>query len=321
LPLAWLNGAIMRLRRAAYRAGLRRAWTAPVPVVVVGNIFVGGTGKTPLLIALILELRARGWRPGVVSRGYGAQIGEQPNVGEGTLDPGAFGDEPALIAARTGAPVAVHPRRPHAVRSLLAAHPDIDVVVSDDGLQHLALARDVEIVVQDVRGVGNGRLLPAGPLREPASRRASVDALVTNLDASDAVPAPLQINARQVVMRVEGHVAVHLASGESRPLASFERRPGVAAAAGIGRPARFFTMLRARGVLLDEALALPDHHDYSVSPFGTIKADAILITEKDAVKCRHLDDPRLWSVAVSAHLSDPHFFDWLEARLHGRTPA
>ena len=321
LPLAWLNGAILRLRRAAYRVGLRRAWTAPVPVVVVGNIYVGGTGKTPLLIALIQELQTRGWHPGVVSRGYGAKVGDHANVGRGALDPAAFGDEPALIAARTGVPVAVHPRRPLAVRSLLAAHPEVDVVLSDDGLQHLALARDVEFVVQDARGIGNGRLLPAGPLREPASRLASVDAVVTNLNAGDAPPAPLPIPARQLAMRVEGHAAVRLASGESRALASFAGDTAVAAAAGIGRPARFFTMLRAAGITLADALALPDHHDYAVSPFGAIKADAILITEKDAVKCRHLDDPRLWSVAVSAHLSDPHFFDWLEARLHGRTPA
>lgn len=319
LPLAWLNGALADLHRAAYRVGLRHAWTAPVPVVVVGNIYVGGTGKTPLLIALIQELSARGWHPGVVSRGYGAKVGERPNVGRGELDPVAFGDEPALIAARTGVPVAVHPRRPEAVRSLLAAHPEIDVVLSDDGLQHLALARNVEIVVQDMRGIGNGRLLPAGPLREPVSRLASIDALVTNLNAGELAGPPRQIIARQLDMRVDGKLAVHLASGEQRPLASFAGAAGIGAAAGIGRPARFFSMLRAAGVTPGVELALPDHHDYAVSPFGALNVDTILITEKDAVKCRHLDDPRLWSVAVSAHLSDPYFFDWLEARLHGRT--
>ncbi|QEI09373.1 tetraacyldisaccharide 4'-kinase [Pigmentiphaga aceris] len=319
LPLAWLNGAVLRLRRAAYRLGLRQAWVAPVPLVVVGNIYVGGTGKTPLLIALIQELRARGWHPGVVSRGYGAQVGEQPNVGCGELDPRAFGDEPALISARTHVPIAVHPRRPAAVRSLLAAHPEVDVVLSDDGLQHLALARDVEIVVQDARGVGNGRLLPAGPLRESAARLASVDALVTNLNTGDAPGPARTIAARQLDMRVAGDVAVNLRSGEKRSLASFANAGKVGAAAGIGRPSRFFSMLHAVGIQPVEELALPDHYDYAVSPFSAINADAVLITEKDAVKCGHLDDPRLWSVAVSAHLSDPYFFDWLEARLHGRT--
>lgn len=294
---------------------------APVPVVVVGNIYVGGTGKTPLLIALIKELSARGWHPGVVSRGYGAKVGGQPNVGQGALDPLAFGDEPALIAARTGVPVAVHPRRPEAVRSLLAAYPEIDVVLSDDGLQHLALDRDVEIVVQDARGIGNGRLLPAGPLREPASRLASVDALITNVNAGDSAGPTRQIAARQVDMRVSGRVAVNLCSGEQRALASFSGVTRLGAAAGIGRPARFFSMLRAAGIAPATELALPDHYDYAVSPFGALNLDVILITEKDAVKCRHLDDPRLWSVAVSANLSDPHFFDWLEARLHGRTLA
>jgi len=319
LPLAWLNGGLLRLRRLAYRLGWRKAWVAPVPVVVVGNIYVGGTGKTPLLIALIQELSARGWHPGVVSRGYGAKVGARPNVGSGDLSPSAFGDEPGMIAARTGVPVAVHPRRPEAVRYLLAAHPEVDVVLSDDGLQHLPLARDVEIVVQDARGVGNGRLLPAGPLREPASRLASVDALITNVNAGDVAGPARAISARQLDMRVSGDLAVNLCSGEARALASFAGDGKVGAAAGIGRPERFFSMLRAAGVELVAVLALPDHYDYAVSPFGAINADAILITEKDAVKCGHLDDPRLWSVAVSAQLSDPHFFDWLEARLHGRT--
>ena len=319
LPLAWLNGALLHLRRLAYRLGLRRAWVAPVPVVVVGNIYVGGTGKTPLLIALIQELSARGWHPGVVSRGYGASVGKHPNVGSGELNPSAFGDEPGMIAARTGVPVAVHPRRPDAVRYLLAAHPEIDVVLSDDGLQHLPLARDVEIVVQDARGVGNGRLLPAGPLREPASRLTSIDALITNVNAGDPAGPVRAIVARQLDMRVSGNLAVNLCSGEQRPLASFAGKGKVGAAAGIGRPTRFFSMLRAAGIELVAELALPDHYDYAVSPFGAINADVVLITEKDAVKCGHLDDPRLWRVAVSAQLSDPHFFDWLEARLHGRT--
>lgn len=179
-PLAALTGLVVARKRNAYLTGARAAWRAPVPVVVVGNIYVGGTGKTPVVIEVVRQLQARGWTPGVVSRGYGVDVGAAPRVGQGQLAAADYGDEPALIARATGAAIAVHPHRPRAVQALLRAHPGVDVVVSDDGLQHLALARDVEIVVQDERGVGNGRLLPVGPLREPAQRLADVDAIVTN---------------------------------------------------------------------------------------------------------------------------------------------
>ncbi|MGK0558979.1 tetraacyldisaccharide 4'-kinase, partial [Bordetella bronchiseptica] len=189
-PLAALTGLVVARKRNAYLTGARAAWRAPVPVVVVGNIYVGGTGKTPVVIEVVRQLQARGWTPGVVSRGYGVDVGAAPRVGQGQLAAADYGDEPALIARATGAAIAVHPHRPRAVQALLRAHPGVDVVVSDDGLQHLALARDVEIVVQDERGVGNGRLLPAGPLREPAQRLADVDAIVTNAGRPRAAAAP-----------------------------------------------------------------------------------------------------------------------------------
>ncbi|WP_345251485.1 tetraacyldisaccharide 4'-kinase, partial [Pigmentiphaga soli] len=198
-PLSWLAALAVRLKRAAYRHGWRRAERLDVPVVVIGNIYVGGTGKTPLLLALAAGLRARGWQPGVVSRGYGAEVGPQPRVGRGRLDPALFGDEPALIAREAGVPVAVHPRRVLAARALRGACPEVDVILADDGLQHLPLARDDEIAVQDGRGVGNGRLLPAGPLREPPSRLAEVDAIVTNVTGqagADAVRAAGGADAR-----------------------------------------------------------------------------------------------------------------------------
>jgi len=327
LPLAGLTWLALRIRKR-----YARRWRAPVPVVVVGNILVGGTGKTPVVMAIVAALQARGWRPGVVSRGYGVAVGPAaPRVRrgggvEGDPAPAEVGDEPALIAAATGAPIAVHPRRALAVQALLADWPDTDVIVADDGLQHLMLARDVEIAVQDARGVGNGRLLPAGPLREPASRLQSVDVIVTHLgadEAEDERPATTAAAAtdalpRRLTMRlapvacVRVHDGLRLAPEAFLPTLAGKR---IAACAGIGQPERFFTMLRRHGLTLTDTLALPDHYAYQQSPFGDLTAEVILITAKDAVKCRSLGDPRLWSLDVAPQFSDPGWFDWLDARL------
>lgn len=320
-PLSALTAWHVARRRAQYQTGRRPIYRAPVPVVVIGNIYVGGTGKTPVVIATVQALRERGWTPGVISRGYGARIGPQPRVGQGQeLTPASHGDEPALIAHATGAPVAVHPRRALAAQALLRQHPQVDVIVSDDGLQHLAIARDIEIAVQDDRGIGNGRLLPAGPLREPAARLDTVDAIITNRapQSSFTPTAACGQGPRRADMRLEPEAARHLQSGARRPLADFADArafPAVAAAAGIGNPERYFATLRAAGLHPEPCLALPDHYDYRRSPFEAIVADAILVTSKDAIKCRGLDDPRLWEVPVQARLSDPGLFDWLEARL------
>lgn len=309
-------------------------YRAPVPVVVVGNIYVGGTGKTPVVIATVQALRERGWTPGVVSRGYGVKVGPVPRVGHGTLNPADFGDEPALIAHASGVPVAVHPRRALAVQALLKQYPHTDVIVSDDGLQHLALARDVEIVVQDERGVGNARLLPAGPLREPVSRLNNVDVIITNRSSTDS-PVPGEdaerghtsavpvVSPRQADMHLLPMAARHVNSDTQRCVSDFAdtqvfRR--VAAAAGIGNPDRFFATLHAAGVRPDPCLALPDHYDYRQSPFHNVHADAILITSKDAIKCRGLHDGRLWEIPVRAQLSDPELFDWLDRHLRQNMP-
>ncbi|WP_420226148.1 tetraacyldisaccharide 4'-kinase [Pigmentiphaga litoralis] len=335
-PLSWLTGAVVAGKRTAYRHGWKQPTRIDVPVIVIGNLYVGGTGKTPFLLATLEGLRARGWTPGVVSRGYGAQPfdKESPNVprtGQGALDAALFGDEPALIAGEAGVPVAVHPRRALAAQALRRDFPAVDVIVADDGLQHLALARDVEVIVQDARGVGNGRLLPAGPLREPAARRDTVDVVVTNLtgtgDAAD-VPdpqdaAPDARHPRHLTMRLVARHLRRVNDGQIRPLSWLmaDASLRIGAAAGIGHPDRFFTTLRQAGIHPVVTRALPDHFDYATSPFSDMAADVLLVTDKDAVKCGHLNDPRIWAVAVSAHLSDPTFFDWLDTRLHGHTPA
>jgi tetraacyldisaccharide 4'-kinase len=322
-PLSGLTWLAVSLKRALYASGLRRAYRAKVPVIVVGNIYVGGTGKTPVVIAVVQGLRERGWTPGVVSRGYGVKVGSHAHVGRGDLTADRFGDEPALIARATGAPVSVHPNRPLAVRTLLSAHPEVDVVVSDDGLQHLALARDVEIVVQDDRGVGNGRLLPAGPLREPAARLSQVDVVVSNIaSAADAPPAPSEtVRPRRISMWMEPGEAWRLRDGTLSTLFDLqaEYRNGlIAAAAGIGNPERFFATLRAAGITLNRTIPLPDHYGYARSPFAQLQADIILVTAKDAVKCSGLGDNRVWVVPAIPHFSDPTFVDWLAGRLPAR---
>ncbi|WP_343737354.1 tetraacyldisaccharide 4'-kinase [Achromobacter sp.] len=337
-PLSALTAWAVERKRARYASGAKVSYRPPVPVVVIGNIFVGGTGKTPMVIATVENLRARGYTPGVVSRGYGVKVGPHPRVGLGDLEAARFGDEPALIARATGAPVSIHPKRALAAQVLLQAHPKVDVIVSDDGLQHLALARDIEIVVQDQRGVGNRRLLPAGPLREPASRLADVDAVVTNigtpgnsLAVSDTLDAPSQHDGRlprvsntassrprQVQMWLEPGLARHIGGHATQPLSAFAGQPRIAAAAGIGNPERFFTTLRAAGITLSATLPLPDHHDYATSPFQALDADVILVTAKDAIKCGALNDPRLWEVPVQAAFSDPGLFDWLADALRTR---
>lgn len=328
-PLAALTAWEVARKRRRYQSDRRQTFRAPVPVVVIGNIYVGGTGKTPVVIATVNALKARGWTPGVISRGYGVKVGQQARVGIGALCALQFGDEPALIARATGAPVAVHPKRARAVQALLQRFPGTDVIVSDDGLQHLALARDIEIVVQDSRGTGNGRLLPAGPLREPATRLDEVQVVITNRAAGGSAPparaAGQATGVRYLDMHLEPAHARHVEGREAdRPLSDFAA-PGpfkrVAAAAGIGNPERFFATLSAAGIPLAATLALPDHHDFSLSPFTQVSADAILITSKDAIKCAPLKDARLWEVPVTARFSDPGFFDWLSGQLRLAGPA
>lgn len=297
-PVSLAFHALATARRCAYGAGILQSTRLPVPVIVVGNIFVGGTGKTPLTIWLVEELKRAGFSPGVISRGYGAKNDLPQEVGSGS-SPSEVGDEPALIAHRAKCPVVVGRRRVNAARALLAAHPEVDVIISDDGLQHYPLQRDVEIVLCDERGNGNGWMLPAGPLREPPGRP-------RDFTVFNAPQLPRDIPAQAVRMELAGDTAEPLSGGNPVQLQALAARGSrIVAAAGIGNPSRFFGMLRRAGLEIEE-LPLPDHYDYAVNPFAEITADIILITEKDAVKCTRIDtinnDPRIWVVPVTARI-------------------
>jgi tetraacyldisaccharide 4'-kinase len=318
-PLSLLFRLLASLRLALFRAGVLKSARLPVPVVVVGNIFIGGTGKTPLTIWLAEQLRAAGFRPGVISRGHGGAEGAPIEVSTAS-SAREVGDEPLLIAMRAGCPVVVGRRRVEAGRRLLELHPEVDVLVADDGLQHYALQRDVEVVLFDGRGVGNGWTLPAGPLREPPSRRRDV----TVVNAPELTPALARaVGGSPFQMRLAGGMAERLGDPVVRqPLAAF-RGKRIVAAAGIGNPGRFFAMLRAEGLAIEE-LPLPDHHDFLDDPFRALSADVILVTEKDAVKCRQLEninnDPRLWVVPVAAQI-DPLLAAHIVEKCRGRPTA
>lgn len=292
-PLEGLYQRAVELRRQAYRDGRKKSEKPPVPTLVVGNLTVGGTGKTPLTLWLAEFLKRHGWRPGIVSRGYGGAKQRRPLAVTAATDPRLSGDEPVLIARRTGCPVYVFPARAEAARALLAAT-ECDLIIADDGLQHYALARDLEIAVIDgARGFGNGHCLPAGPLREPPERLSSVNLVVY----SGTGPADGH------VMTLDGATAVNLRDESfRRPLADFAGQP-CHALAGIGNPERFFAHLRRHG--LDcEGRAFPDHHAYRREDLGFAGTAPLFMTEKDAVKCREFAGPNHWHVPVEARLPD-----------------
>lgn len=299
-PLMLLYALITGLRRWLYRAGIFSAQDFPVPLVVVGNITVGGTGKTPLTLALIERLRAEGFKPGVVSRGYGGH-GDYPLIVNEEVIAEECGDEPLTLFRRTAVPLVVDPKRSAAVAHLLANF-DCDVVLCDDGMQHYALARDIEIAVIDgARGVGNGHLLPMGPLREPVSRLHSVQQVVINGEGFVWPASVAMMLAQQPWQNLRREEAVAPVPGDQ-----------VHAVAGIGNPARFFAQLHSQGYVVTEH-AFPDHHVYSTRELSFADGRPVVMTEKDAVKCLALAEPGWWYVPVKAVLPEDFYVTLLQS--------
>jgi tetraacyldisaccharide 4'-kinase len=315
LPIGQLFFLLAALRRFLFRRGVRTATRLPVPVVVIGNITAGGSGKTPLVLWLVEEFRKLGRRPGVISRGYrGSFDGVRKVSRDGPVS--VVGDEPLLIRRRGDCPVFVGRDRVAAGRALLAEHPECDIIICDDGLQHYPLARDAEIVVVDRRGFGNGWPLPAGPLREPISRLRGVDAVVANGWSGDAA----------FRMTLAGDQFYPL-SGESELCTAAEFTDlRLHAVAGIGEPQRFFDHLASLGLRFD-AHPLPDHHAYVPGDLD-FDGDAILTTEKDAVKFGELATLPVWVLPVHATVKTylapnpaPNLAQFILEKIDGRPTA
>ncbi|BDX06917.1 tetraacyldisaccharide 4'-kinase [Planctobacterium marinum] len=291
LPISAVFWGLSALRRFCFSIGLTKIHKLPVPVVVIGNINVGGNGKTPLVIYLSSYLKQQGFRPGIVSRGYGGKAAQYPMTVEKHSDPAHSGDEPLFIKHRVNCPVVVDPNRVRGAQALITKH-GCNVILSDDGLQHYRLGRDIEIAVVDgQRRQGNGYLLPAGPLREGKWRLKTVDFVVVNGG---------KLQGDEYMMSLEPGQLVNVKfKGQTKPLNQISGP--VYAAAGIGNPGRFFTLLGNKGVKLEKTFAFPDHHQYKESdlPDGTV-----LMTEKDAVKCTDFAKDNWWFLPVSAKLTE-----------------
>jgi len=294
IPLSWLFILLSTSRRFAYRIGLFKSFRLPVPVIVVGNITVGGSGKTPLVIWLADLLQRNGYTPAIISRGY---KGSARSVSKVYADgnPAVAGDEPVLIARRGPWPVCVGRDRVGVAKSLLQAHPECKVIISDDGLQHYRMRRDIEIAVVDGDyEFGNGYRLPAGPLRESRSRLDAVDAVVWN--GGEAHSSAFQMHLQGNVFRSVGNAAQLASAREFKDMR-------IAAIAGIGNPERFFRQLNALGLSFQE-ISFPDHHSFQPRDLQSIDADVILMTEKDAVKCAAFAQPCWWFLPVQAEVDE-----------------
>lgn len=298
LPANLLFVLLSALRRAAFRRGWRESVRLPVPVVVIGNLIVGGAGKTPLALWLAGELQRRGRHPGIVSRGHGRKDGAVRPVRAQDVA-SEVGDEPLLLARRSGVPVWVGSDRVAAGRALLKEHPQVDVLIADDGLQHYRLARDAEVVVFDRRGIGNGWRLPVGPLREPLARLRHATAIVFN--GEECAPLPLPDALPQFRMRLVPGVFRRLDDPAVTCSAADLKARELHAVAGIGNPDRFFSTLDALGLRFTHH-PFPDHHDYRAADLDFGPGIVLLMTEKDAVKCGGLTAHETWVLPVEAEV-------------------
>jgi len=294
MPFSMVFIDVARFRRWLYKKGYKKVTKLPVPVVIVGNLTVGGAGKTPLVIYLVQQLKAAGFNPGVISRGYGGQSEKWPQAVTGSSEVNLVGDEPLLIAQRANCPVAVGPVRAEAAQ-LLIEHNHCDVIISDDGLQHYALHRDIEVLVIDgVRRFGNNFCLPSGPLREPQERMREVDFIICN--GGD------EREEGEILMQFRGEYAINMRTQERKSLTEFKAQQ-CHALAGIGDPQRFFDFLKDKG-LECQTHKFPDHYVYTQKDIQFKSADAILMTEKDAVKCTQIVTDKHWYVPVEANLEN-----------------
>jgi tetraacyldisaccharide 4'-kinase len=298
VPLSWLFSLIVKLRQMAYHFGTFKSQAMPVPVIVVGNINIGGSGKTPVVIWLVDQLKKYGFKPAVISRGYGGKSVE-PTAVKASSDADLVGDEPLLIAMRTHCPVWVGANRANVAKALLDANPHVDVIVSDDGLQHYALKRIFEIAVVNEDFKADDKLLPAGPLREPVSRLASVDAVICNgADILKSIDHP-----NGFLMQLKGEQFYNLAHPSiSVTVADFKRKT-IKAMAGIGKPARFFAFLRGLGLSFS-TVSFADHHAFTEADISGIDCDVLIMTEKDAVKCRKFAQKNHWVLPVDVKMDD-----------------
>lgn len=296
MPLSWVFGVVVIARKWLYKTNWLKSVRLSAPVIIVGNINVGGTGKTPLVIWLTEQMQSAGYKPGIISRGYGGNAQQVTEV-LASSNPFEVGDEPVLIAMRTSCPVFVSANRVEAGRALLAAHPECNVIISDDGLQHYRLQRDIEIIVYDsVKGFGNGALLPAGPLRESKNRLKTVDAVVSN---GSVVNNELPLTVKPIEMQLESTDFYNALNNRIKSDAQAFVGQKVLAIAGIGNPMRFFNQLRRIGLGF-QSQSYSDHHAFTAEDFKGVEADVIVMTEKDAVKCRSFASSNFWVLPVNA---------------------